>query len=337
MYEAFVLAAGLGTRLRPLTEHRPKPLVPMCGVPLLRYTLALCAAHGLRRVVMNAHWLADQVEAWAGEHDGVSIAVTTELPEILGTGGGLKAVAADLEPRFAILNADVLHNVDLTALLGMVPEGGAAMALRPHPTDSQRYGVVAADDAGVVGKLTSIATADGVGPLQLDTHFTGIHALDRRALEYVPEGFQGIIQTSYANLVPQRLVRGQRYAGPWLDAGDPAAYLETNLAVLRGQVPLALDPFPEAGFAVDVHGRTHGELSARQGLQLRGCAWVGHGVRLAEGVALHDSIVGDGAVVPAGTRLTRCVVWDGCTVPEGHHEDVIVYPGGVLQAGALAG
>lgn len=334
MHQAFVLAAGLGTRLRPLTEHRPKPLVPICGVPLLRYSLALCAAHGLTRVVMNAHWLSEQVEAWEGEHEGVSVVVSTEQPDILGTGGGLKRVADDLAARFVVLNADVLHNVDLTALLAAIGDGHAAMALRPHPDESERYGVVAMDDAGVVARLTSLATATPVGTLREDTHFTGIHALDRDALSHVPDGFACIVRTAYTAMVPERRVRGIRYSGPWLDAGNPRAYLEANLAVLRGEVPLALDPMERAAFAMDGCGRQVGHLAARQGVILRGAVWVGHGARLAEGVVLEDSVVGDHAVVPAGTRLVRSVVWDGCTVPEGHHEGVVVYPGGVL--GTLA-
>ena len=126
MHHAFVLAAGLGTRMRPLTEHRPKPLVPVCGVPLLAYSLALCARHGLRDVVVNAHWLHEQVERWAGEREGVKVTVSTELPDVLGTGGGLKAVERDLAPVFVVLNADVLHEVDLTALRSAVRPGGAA-------------------------------------------------------------------------------------------------------------------------------------------------------------------------------------------------------------------
>ena len=87
--DAFVLAAGFGTRLRPLTEVVPKPLVPVCGVPLLSWSLALCAHHGMRRVIVNGHWLPDALTPWAGEHEGCHVTLSIEQPEILGTGGGL--------------------------------------------------------------------------------------------------------------------------------------------------------------------------------------------------------------------------------------------------------
>ncbi len=320
MYQAFVLAAGLGTRLRPLTEQVPKPLVPVCGVPLLAYSLALAARHGLRDVVVNAHWLAPQVEAWAGEREGCRVTVVTE-PELLGTGGGLAAVGDRMAPRFVVLNADVLHGVDLGALLAAVPEGGAAMALRPDPdpdTLGARYGIVAADAAGRVARLTTVAAADPVGALDETTHFTGIHALDRAALALVPPGPQCIVRTAYRALVPQRRVAGVRYDGIWLDAGDPAAYLDANLAVLDlpDRSILGLDPFPRAGYARTADGVEHGDRALVDGVTVTGPVWVGQGARIRRGAALHRCVVGAGADVAGNLR--ECVVWDGAAATGDH-------------------
>lgn len=334
MFQAFVLAAGLGTRLRPLTDHRPKPLVPVCGVPLLAYSLRLCAHHGLNRVVVNAHWLAEQIEAWAGLQETVNVTVSTEKPDVLGTGGGLRKVMKELDPVFVVLNGDVLHDTDLTALLGAVPAGGAAMSLRPYPDDDRKYGIVAADDPGTVARITSLASVEAEGTLHEDTHFTGIHAMDRQALERVPpEEFACIIRTAYVQLVPERKVRGIRTTGPWLDAGDPRAYLDANLDVLNGRVRLALDPMPRARFARRASGEVVGTApnSPPEGVELDGPVWLGEAIELAGGVKVRQSIVGAGAKVPAGASLTRTVVWDGCTVPEGEHVDAIIFPGGVLN------
>jgi mannose-1-phosphate guanylyltransferase len=330
VYDAFILAAGLGTRLRPLTEHRPKPLVPVCGVPLLSYSLAACHKHGLTRVVMNAHWLSDQIEAWAGEHEGIEVHVSTELPDILGTGGGLKKVAEELAPTFVVLNADVLHDVDLTALRAAVPAGGAAMALRPHAEDASRYGVVAADAEQIVVELVKVARAEARGAVDRGTHFTGIHALDRATLERVPAGFADIVRTAYQELVPQRLVAGRRYAGIWLDAGDPAAYLDANLEVLSGRHALPLDPFEDAAWCRTGEGKEYGDPSVLNGAVVEGAAWIGREVELGAGVRLRDVVLGAGARVPAGVTLSRSVVWDDGEVPAGAHDGVIVHPGGVL-------
>lgn len=316
MNTAFVLAAGLGTRLRPLTDHRPKPLVPVCGVPLLAYSLALCQKYGLTDVIVNAHHLAPQIEAWAGEREGVRVTVSTELPEILGTGGGLKRVQGLLAERFVILNGDVLQDVDLRALLEQVPDGGGALVLRPNAEDAEKYGHVSADATGTVVRMREFAAAAPQGEVAGDTHFTGIHAMHRGLLDDAEAGFSCILRTAYTRRIGRRLVRGVRYAGPWLDIGDPEGYLATNLAVLRGELRFALDPFARAGSVPD-------------GVQVRGRAWVGPGARIAPGAVLEDAVIGAGATV-GPVHVRRSVVWDGVTV-DGDLDGAVAHDGGVLQ------
>jgi len=324
-----VLAAGLGTRLRPLTLHRPKPLVPVCGVPLLAYSLALCARHGVHRAIVNAHWLAPQLEAWQGEFEGVRVTVCTEQPDILGTGGGLKRVADQLARRFMVLNADVLHDVDLGALMQAVRLGGAAMALRPDPVNAPRYGIVASDRSQTVVQLTSLATAVPEGEVQRDTHFTGIHAMDRDALSLVPDGFACVVRSAYTDLVPRRLVGAVRALGFWLDAGDPAAYLDANMQVLDGGVRPALDPFTRAGFAIDGDGRVYGDVALVRGVAVQGPVWIGPGARLSPGSRVQRSVVGAGAVVPSGSAVINSVVWSNAEVPRALAAGSVVHDGGV--------
>lgn len=329
-HDAFVLAAGFGTRLQPLTLSRPKPLVPVCGVPMLSYALAGCARAGLTRVLVNAHHLADQLLPWQGAHEGVEVEVVVELPDILGTGGGLKAVADRLAERVVVVNADVLTDVDLQQLRDAVPDGGAALALRAHPDDAARYGVVAADATGTIVRLREIASAEPVGPVATDTHFTGNHALHRDVLDLVPPGFSCIVRTAYKALVPHRKLRGLRHAGLWLDVGDPAAYLHANLTVLRTHHHLPLDPFPRAAYARGAAAAV-GETTEAD---VTGAVWIGHGAEVS-GARLHDSVVGAGARLPAGCALSRCVVWDGVTVPAGRWSDTIFYDGGTLPVGVV--
>jgi len=308
---AFVLAAGFGTRLRPLTLDRPKPLVPVCGVPALAYSLALCAEHGFTDVIVNAHYLGEQLDAWTGTHEGCRVQVHLEEPEILGTGGGLKAVADRLAERFVVLNADVLHAFDLAALAAQVRPGGAAMVLRPSD-DAERYGVVAADATQTVVQLVSLADAPAEGEVQRDTHFTGIHALDRAALAWVPDGFACIVRSAYQTLVPQRKVGAVREDGVWLDAGDPLAYLEANLSVLRDDVTLAIDPFERAA-----SGRRMGTVFGKlpHDVRVLGPVWIGKGAVIEPGARLSHCVIGAGARVPAGAVLHEVVAWDGVEVP----------------------
>lgn len=296
---------------------------------MLAYSLAACARHGLRDVVVNAHWLAPQIEAWVGEREGVHVHVSVELPDVLGTGGGLKAVADQLAQRFAVVNADVLCDLDLSALLAAVPPGGAAMALRPDPADAPRYGIVAADATSHVVELVKVAQAHAEGVVDRTTHFTGLHAMDRDALDRVPEGFQCIIRTAYKELVPERLVTAVIHRGVWLDVGDPAAYLEANVAVLAGGLNLPLNPHSRAAFSKSLlHER--GDRSVLNGATLDGPVWVGEGAQIGGSVRLKNVIIGHGAHVPAGSQLHDVVVWDGVHVPEGGLHRAVVHDGGVL-------
>lgn len=306
-HTAFILAAGLGTRLRPLTTHRPKPLLPVCGVPMLDQALALARAHGHTDVLVNAHHLWEQVAAWAETH-GASLQV--ELPEILGTGGGLKAAQGRLAERFVVLNADILCDVDLRELVDAVPAGGAAMSLGTDPAVAARA-PVQADADGVLVKLRELVPEQPGG--LPGTHFTGIHALHRDTLERVPDGFACIVRSAYLELVPARQVQARRHTGLWVDIGTPADYLRANLDVLSGRVAPPLDPWT-------------------RGARGPGGSWVGPGAQVEGDIA--ESIVGAGAVVPPDASLRRCVVWDGVTVPPGAHADAIVYDGGrVLPVG----
>jgi mannose-1-phosphate guanylyltransferase len=207
---AFILAAGLGTRLRPLTLATPKPLLPVRGRPMLDLVLDQLHAHGHTRIVANAHWLADQIEAW-GRSRGV--VVVTE-PVILGTGGGLRNARALLDTRFVVVNGDILSDVDLTAL--MDTPAPAAMALRRQERPVHT-GVSLVD-----GIVRGIAGVVGEGDPRL--HFTGVHALDRDVLSLVPPGEQCIIRTAYRALVPEGQVYGIVHEGAWTDIGTLAEY-----------------------------------------------------------------------------------------------------------------
>ncbi len=208
---AFVLAAGLGTRLRPLTLATPKPLLPVDGLPMLDHVLALLRRHGHEEVVVNAHWLSDQIVAWAADKPGVQVSVE---PTILGTGGGLRAARALLAPRFVIVNGDILCDVDLSALWAV--DAPAVMALRPQAAPVHT-GVTLQD--GVVTGISGV-----VGQASSELHFTGVHVLDRQVLDRIPEGEQCVIRTAYRSLIPEGRVRGRVHLGRWTDIGTIAEY-----------------------------------------------------------------------------------------------------------------
>lgn len=207
---AFILAAGLGTRLRPLTEHTPKPLLPVRGRPILDHVLDHARAHGHQHVVVNAHWLAPQIVEWAAARPGVRVVVE---PVILGTGGGLRNAASLLADRFVVLNGDILCDVDLTALYA-TPQP-AVMAVRPREGTHTAIAVAGGLVQGIAGV---------VGPSDGAHHFTGVHALDRAELSRVPEGEACIVRTAYKQLVAEGRVGAWLHPGAWVDIGTHEEY-----------------------------------------------------------------------------------------------------------------
>jgi NDP-sugar pyrophosphorylase family protein len=295
---------------------------------MLDYALALARLHGAEEVVVNAHYLPEQIQDWAKEqHQPVHVNV--ESPDILGTGGGLKAVQSLLDERFVVVNGDILCDVDLSALMADLDDADASMALRTL-AEGEGYGSVATDPDAVVVDLVGLATAEPTGDVDTSRHFTGVHGLSRQALDRVPDGFACIIRTAYCELVPERRVRGIAHDGTWFDVGTPQAYLQANLMAVRGELPLPLDPHTRAYLWLGA-----GSTMERHGATLIGPLWLGQDVTLGEGAVLGpDVVLGDGAVIGAGVTLTQSVVWDGAELAAGASlKHAIVYDGGTLELG----
>jgi mannose-1-phosphate guanylyltransferase len=326
-----ILCAGLGTRLRPLTERRPKPAVPVGGVPLVRWSLGLLAGAGVRRAVVNVHHLPDVMAAAAAEAAravGVALSVSRE-PVIAGTGGALREARPLLAGAEAVVvvNGDVLFDVDLAAALRDHRATGAlaTMVLAPMP-EGARYAAVEADEGLAVRRIAGAFGPGGEG--LRPWHFTGVHVLAPALLEAVPaEPFEvDVNRHVYPPLMASGRVRGHLATGYWNDLGTPARYLAANEDLLAGRVPLrrfrGADPFagsdpfaePRLWLAPDAH--------VHPGAALHAPAVLGRGVRVEAGASVGPyAVVGDGARVSAGARVAHAVVWEGTLLAPG--EEVV--------------
>ena len=310
MHTVFLLAAGFGTRLRPLTNHRPKPLLPLMGRPMLDYALEHLKQAGHTSFLVNAHHLWEQVAEWATTH---RVEIQVELPEVLGTGGGLKIAQEKMAEKFLIWNGDIISDIDPKKLLDTCPDDGASMALcfKQELGKTTRIGF---RQSGQISRIGSLVSTDTTQPPETPSgfHFSGIHALSRSTLDLVPEGFQCIIRTAYITLVKEQRVQSIQHSGVWIDTGTPPEYLKANLDALHGKFPLSIDPWEDAqdGFE-DSWVHTSADVNG----------------------ALKSSIVGANVVVPKGTQLDSCVVWDGAQIPDNNREyrHCIFHDGGVLQ------
>src|SRR5436305_3340978 len=322
-----VLCAGFGTRLRPLTDRVPKPLVPLCGIPLLKYNFALLKNAGVREIVINVHHLAAEMEKGAveiGSEVGLTLHVSRETGHILGTGGGVRRAAGMLgRGTFLLLNGDMLFDVDLEAAIAAHRSSGAmaTMVLAPYPKGAT-YGAVEVDASGNVRRIASRGAPPEPGLVKM--HFTGVHVLESEVLSRLPaEAESDINRTAYVRLIHEGAkVLGWVQNGYWGDLGAPRSLLRANLDVLEGKVPLqrfrpGADPFAGTReVARGVHADPTAVLDATA--KLTGPALIHAGAVIGPGAQIGPhAVVGGGVRIDAGGAVVRAVCWPGTHVAAG--------------------
>jgi mannose-1-phosphate guanylyltransferase len=333
--KAVVLAAGLGTRLRPLTDVWPKPALPLLGQPLLRYTLAVLARAGVTDVGLNTHHLPDVMARVAKEEAArFGLKLTLSHEDIIqGTAGGIRGLRRVVEDAdvFLVWNGDALFTPDLGPLVAEHRARGAAatLVLLPMPPGAS-YATV---DVDAQGQVRRIAGRGPGGPDLLSFHFSGVHLLSPRVFSAMAEeGAEDINRDVYPRLLQQgALVRGAVVQAAWSDVGTPGRYLEAQEALLDGDVP---DVFgtasPFARVAKDV------SVWRADGVRLEGTAespsFLDTGAVVEKGARVGPNVyVGPGVRVRAGTSVEHAALLEG-SEPSGQLRRVLLWAGGSLKA-----
>lgn len=312
--KAAILAAGLGTRLRPLTELVPKTLIPILNRPLLGLLLAQVEEAGFLQVAVNTHHLAAQVQQFlAGHIWGFHLSVSPE-PEILGTGGGLGRLGEILRGGpFLAVNGDILTDLDLAAVYhSHRAEAVATLVLHDCPP----YNKVWVAEGRVVSIGEPPPSAAGP-PLA----YTGVQVVGPGMLEFLPAGQPFDLVTAWR----QALAAGKRLAALvaapfWQDLGTPAAYLTAHRRLLQGEAPKLsryfaqklTDPCLGVGDVIEA------------GAQFGGGVCLGDRVKIGAGAVLRHVVVWDEATVQPGVRLTDCIVASGVRVQRRARGEVLV-------------
>lgn len=244
--KAMILAAGFGSRLRPLTDRLPKPLIEVGGKPLIAYPLALARAAGIHEVVVNLHHHGAAIRAALGDGaaHGVSIQYSEEDP-LLDTGGGILNARALLgDERFVVLNSDSVIDLDLRRLVAwhVAQRGVATMVLRADPA-AARFGLVEIDAAQRVRRLLGRPAAVA-GPLTA-LMFAGVHVFEPAVFQHMATGTFGIVRQTYPALLAAGCrVSGYVYDGYWRVLDTHAGLAEGRYELTAGVHPLAPENRP---------------------------------------------------------------------------------------------
>jgi len=293
MNKAFILGAGLGTRLQPLTHQLPKPLIPVFNRPLASYSLDHCIASGLTNFAINTHHLADTWKTVFPDETycGASLSFFFEK-DILETGGGLKNIENFIQKDpILIYNGDILTNIDLDALISNHQTSGnsVTLALRSSGTNTN----IAVQN----GQVIDLRHARKIHP---GTHqFTGIYVIQPEILDLIPAGEKTSIVPAFLTLAEEGKLGGVVLdEGYWLDLGERESYLDVHQIQGIGQ---RIHPDAKISPDATVDGST-----------------IGPGCVIEAGAVVKDSVLWANTHILSAARLRRCIVCSSTPVTNSH-------------------
>lgn len=331
---AMVLAAGAGTRLRPLTYETPKPMMPVVNRPVLHHVLDNLARHGIRDVVMNLHMHPEQVKRYCGDGSRWGLQIRySEEKALLGTAGAVKKVERWLKDGpFLIMSGDGVSDVDLTALWDFHRRKRSFATMATKAVDAKfPFGITLSNPNG---RIKGFVEKPSWGQFFSNQVNTGIYLFEPGVLKLIPKGFYDFGHDVWPKLLKlKRPIHAWEWKGYWCDVGSIPEYRNAQHAALDGEVK------------VQIPGR-----------ELRPKVWVEEGARIASTAELKapcvigkdaligpsaqvgpHTVVGAGCRVGTGAALKSCILFDGVVVGEkAHLVNAIVGAGGVVQSDITA-
>ncbi len=323
--KAMILAAGYGTRLRPLTFSVPKPMLPICNRPLIGYAVEQFLAMGVDEIVVNLHHLPDVLQRHLIDAYGDLCTLHFSFePEILGTGGGLRRARPLLagQDSFFVVNGDTIQFPPFDKLREVHGEKNALTTLTlRHPPQRDRFTAVWFKDGVITGFARS-----GVGePLM----FSGAHLISQRIFDYIPnKDFSGIVDEVYIPLIAsgKETIAGVVDDGPWFDIGTPQRYITAARGVLEmtvaGKIAVVKGSriyrdsvvHQTATILGNVSRSSVGARSAIKG-ELRNCI-VGEDCRITGSAVLDSCILGDDVDISRPIELHNAMICrDDAAIP----------------------
>ena len=306
--EAILLVGGKGSRLRPVTEFTPKPMVPTAGVPFLAHQLSRARAAGVEHVALATSYLAEVFEPYFGDGAALGLKITyVHETEPLGTGGAIRNAADSLtcgpDAPVLVFNGDILTGLDIAGLVGAHVDAGADVSLHlTRVTDPSAFGLVPTDGNGRVLAFTE--KPQRPEEIVTDQVNAGCYVFRRSVIDTIPAGrVVSVERETFPGLLSSgALLHGVVDETYWMDLGKPAALIQASADLVRGIVPSPALPGPAGEFLV-LPG-----AEVAPGAKLGGGTVIGAGARVAADAVVEGSVILDGARIEGGAQVNASLV-----------------------------
>ncbi|MEM7031131.1 MAG: sugar phosphate nucleotidyltransferase [Chloroflexota bacterium] len=345
--KAVVMAGGAGSRLRPITIERPKPMITIVNKPVIGHILALLKRHGITDVIITLQYMPNMFQDYFGDGSNLGMNITYVIEnDPLGTAGGVKNVQSLIDDTFLVIMGDALADFNLTDLIQFHQKQQAKATITLYRVaDPLEFGVIITNSEGYV---TQFLEKPSWGEIFSDTVNSGIYVLEPEILDLIPEG------ESYDfshQLFPKLIAKNDPVAGYiadgyWCDIGNISSLRQATADLLEGKAN-GIDLGTHIGGNIWVGG----DVEISPNATLFGPIFLGNSVKIKSGVVIHGpTVIRDYSVIDERTQIDRSIIWRNCYVGKGaelrgamilRHCTLkgksVVYEGAVVGDGTIIG
>lgn len=345
--KAVVMAGGAGSRLRPITIERPKPMVSVVNKPALGHILDLLKRYGITEVIITVQYLANMIQDYFGTGANLGMKITYCVEEDpMGTAGSVKNVHALLDDTFMVLSGDAITSFDLESILNYHKEKQSKVTITLHRVNNPlEFGVIITNSEG---RITQFLEKPSWGEVISDTVNTGLYVLEPEILDFIPEDQPYDFSTQ---LFPQLLrhqvaMYGYIADGYWCDIGNIGTLRDACDDILQGRVPGV-----DLGTQIDEKIWVGKDVEISPSASLFGPVYLGDSVRIKDGVVIHGpTVIRDYSIIDERTQIDRSIIWRNCYIGKGaelrgavvlKHCSIkaksVVHEGAVIGDGSIVG
>jgi len=308
--QAVIMAGGFGTRLRPLTNNIPKPMVPILNKPILEHIINLLKLHGIRDYVVLLFFMPDKIKDFLGDGRKFGVRIRYVVPtEDYGTAGAVKLSEKYIDDNFIVISGDVLTDFNLSAIASFHKSRDTTATISLYSSKNPlQFGIVLTDDKQRIVRFLEKPSSSEVFS---DTINTGIYLFKKSIFNYIPAGENfDFSKDLFPRLLKEKIpIYGYKTPGYWRDVGNLEEYIDANMDALKGKLD-HLESYGKLGSCISPKANISKDAVIESSI-------IGSGVKIESGAVVKNSVLWDNVTVSKESRLLYDVVGKNCFIGRG--------------------